>query len=142
MDNPDEDGAYVRPDVLGGPTEYTPGDINDINDCWVHIVSKAIKNGLKGILDSGGISVTIGTMCSGTDAPIFALKSIEEALLALGYDGGVSYQHKFSVEIEAFKQAFILRNNRPDGPVYRDVLEVADPKSQMAYVAPRHRLVQ
>jgi hypothetical protein len=71
------------------------------------------------------LHLRVATMCSGTDAPIFALREIETAAFSQGQGNLFSFEHVFSVEIEAFKQAFIRRNAKPTGPIFTDVHDVA-----------------
>ncbi|KAJ2998058.1 hypothetical protein NUW58_g439 [Xylaria curta] len=79
--------------------------------------------------NSGGFQLRVATMCSGTEAPVFALKLIKE-ISQLLTDGRtfLQYDHKFSVEIEPFKQAYISRN-APGSIVFRDVVDFADPQA-------------
>jgi hypothetical protein len=69
--------------------------------------------------------LNVATICSGTDAPIFALGLIQEALQALGYGAGFEFKHLFSCEIEPFKQGFIRRNLPHGTLIFRDVVELA-----------------
>ncbi|KAF3809411.1 hypothetical protein GCG54_00011610 [Colletotrichum gloeosporioides] len=104
-------------------------------DAFPLILDKSLKLGLSEVLKKRGVAFTIGTMCSGTDAPIMALQEFMDGLTALGLGGTLRYQHVFSVEIEPFKQAFIDRNARPTGHIYRNVLDVGHPDAQYAMTA-------
>jgi hypothetical protein len=74
------------------------------------------------VLGRKPLSISVATVCSGTDAPIFALNLIEEAARNLGKEF-LHFSQKFACEIEPFKQAFIRRNT--DQPViFRNVLEL------------------
>ncbi|KAJ0286656.1 hypothetical protein CBS470a_005767 [Colletotrichum nupharicola] len=101
-------------------------------DAFPLILDKSLKLGLSEVLEKCGVAFTIGTMCSGTDAPIMALQEFMDGLTALGLGGTLRYEHVFSVEIEPFKQAFIDRNARPTGHIYRNVLDVGHPDAQYA----------
>ncbi|CAJ1339339.1 unnamed protein product, partial [Effrenium voratum] len=64
----------------------------------------------------------IGTMCSGTDAPVLVARALEKELRACGSE--VSFQHAFSVEFDAAKQEF-LKANFPDCPLlFRDCTQM------------------
>ncbi|KAH0420484.1 hypothetical protein CcaCcLH18_13996 [Colletotrichum camelliae] len=104
-------------------------------DAFPLILDKALNCGLSEVLEKRGVAFTIGTMCSGTDAPIMALQEFTDGLTALGLGGTLRYEHVFSVEIEPFKQAFIDRNARPTGHIYRNVLDVGRPDAQYAMTA-------
>ena len=91
----------------------------------MHLVLRRMRNlGLDNVGKKGGVKLKIGTMCSGTDAPIFALRQLTEAAVGLGIVQLIDVEHKFSVEIEAFKQSFIQRNIAPTGNIFRDVTEM------------------
>lgn len=68
-------------------------------------------------------NIRIATLCSGTEAPIFALDEIQDAIAKLGFGNLVSYDHLFSCEIVPFKQAFIRRNTKQN-VIFRDVVEL------------------
>ncbi|KAM0287211.1 hypothetical protein ACHAQH_000525 [Verticillium albo-atrum] len=104
-------------------------------DALALILKKAMELGLDDLAEDGGVRFTVGTMCSGTDAPILALRELQDAALAMGYNTIFDFDHTFSVEIEAFKQAFIERNSKPSGEIYRDVVQVSDPDRQDATTA-------
>jgi hypothetical protein len=75
----------------------------------------------------------IATMCSGTEAPVLALRLLFRQLEA---QTGVKAKlhHVFSAEIEPFKQAYIERNFSP--PIlFRDVVELKDKQARTAYGA-------
>jgi hypothetical protein len=66
--------------------------------------------------------VTVGTVCSGTEAPMYAFNFLAEAARNQGTDM-VRVKHAFSCEIEGFKQAFIHRNH--DAPlIFRNVVHL------------------
>ncbi|KAL2874671.1 hypothetical protein SGCOL_010141 [Colletotrichum sp. CLE4] len=109
--------------------------VNRPRDAFPIIFDKALKLGLKKVLDAGGVSFRIATMCSGTDGPILALREFAEAATACGYPGLLQYDHVFSVEIDPFKQAFIGRNAAPSGPIFRNVVDVGMPGATQAMTA-------
>ncbi|CAE7534394.1 ngoBIM [Symbiodinium pilosum] len=64
----------------------------------------------------------IGTMCSGTDAPMLVARALERALRPLGSKLG--FQHAFSVEYDARKQEF-LQANFPECPLlFKDCVQM------------------
>nr|XP_036585066.1 DNA repair protein RAD8 [Colletotrichum truncatum]KAF6794834.1 DNA repair protein RAD8 [Colletotrichum truncatum] len=121
--------------------EFNPDKVKDersVNrprDSFPIIALKALGLGLQSILENGGVSFSIGTMCSGTDGPIMALQEFEDALGACGLSGTMKFEHKFSVEIEPFKQAFIDRNVRPTGEIFRNVYDLGRPGAVTAMTA-------
>jgi len=77
------------------------------------------------LLRTSPIKLNVATLCSGTDAPIFALNLIQDALQAMGFGAGFEFEHLFSCEIEPFKQGFIRRNLPHGTLIFRDVVELA-----------------
>ena len=58
------------------------------------------------------LAIKIGTMCSGTDAPVIALREIASALHYMTNGTAVlRYEQAFTWEKEPFKQAFLERNS-------------------------------
>lgn len=67
-------------------------------------------------------TLRIGTMCSGTDAPILVARGLQRALSSLSSE--LSFEHVFSVEYDASKQEF-LKANFPDCPrLFQDVTQM------------------
>ena len=77
--------------------------------------------------------VRIATMCSGTEAPIIALRLISEACVA-SCGCSLHIEHVFSCEIEPFKQAYILRNFT-ETLLFRDVRELSRSQAHTAFGA-------
>lgn len=71
------------------------------------------------------VMLRVATVCSGTDAPIFALSHIRDALQAMGHGFCMDFEHVFSCEIEPFKQGFIRRNLPQCSLIFRDIVELA-----------------
>ncbi|KAK3994651.1 hypothetical protein QBC44DRAFT_391387 [Cladorrhinum sp. PSN332] len=69
--------------------------------------------------------LNVATICSGTDAPIFALNLLIEAIFTSGKGSLFTFDHLFSCEIEPFKQGFIRRNLPHATIIFRDVVEMA-----------------
>ena len=91
---------------------------------FAEFVSCAMGLGLSNVFDNLPRTrrVSIATMCSGTEAPIFALEMIREELADKGMN--LVIEHLFSAEIVPFKQAFIERNFRPE-IIFRDITELS-----------------
>ncbi|KAL5612206.1 hypothetical protein BROUX41_000254 [Berkeleyomyces rouxiae] len=118
-----EPHAFELPDAeFEAPIPRTPQSVQDV---FGALMRAALDLGLSEVAEEGGVHLRIATLCSGTDAPVFALRELQEAAASLGLGNVVSFDHIFSAEIETFKQAFIRRNVKPDGPVFRDVQEMA-----------------
>lgn len=95
-----------------------------IPDIFEDITLKALKLGLRQVLRLlEDRPLRVGTMCSGTESPLLALRLVDGSLERCG-EAGLKVDHKFSAEIEAFKQAYIERNCHPPF-LFRDVREFA-----------------
>lgn len=103
--------------------------INNVYDAFRDLLERILhKEEFSIILDiavAGGLMMNVATMCSGTEAPIFALKLLQAEFFALTGLELLRTRHLFSVEIEPYKQAYIRRNT--DAPVFRDVRDFAVP---------------
>jgi site-specific DNA-cytosine methylase len=98
--------------------------LSTIPDIFEDITLKALDLGLRQVLEMfGDRPLRVGTMCSGTESPLLALRLVSSCLKKLG-EAGLEVDHKFSAEIEAFKQAYIERNFHPP-LLFRDVREFA-----------------
>ncbi|KAB5515260.1 hypothetical protein GE09DRAFT_1263776 [Coniochaeta sp. 2T2.1] len=73
--------------------------------------------------DSPCLTLTVATVCSGTEAPLTALNFIKEASRKLFRRDILDFHHQFSCEIEPYKQAFIRRNHDPP-LIFRNVVEL------------------
>lgn len=84
-------------------------------------------------LKNHGNSFRIGTMCSGTDSPIWAL---ERLFLYLNVEHGVYMElnHEFSVEIVEHKQQLIRDNFQPT-EIFRDVRDFSRKDTTTAMTA-------
>ncbi|KAL2264457.1 hypothetical protein VTK26DRAFT_22 [Humicola hyalothermophila] len=95
--------------------------ISDVREMFEDMVERLNP----ALLREHPVNLSVATLCSGTDAPIFALKLIQEALQTMGFGSVLGFKHLFSCEIEPFKQGFI-RRNLPEGTIiFRDVVELA-----------------
>ena len=57
----------------------------------------------------GELSLSMATACSGTDAPVVAMRVARELLAQRGI--AFDFKHVMSCELEPYKQSFIARNN-------------------------------
>lgn len=105
--------------------------ISNVNDAFADLLRRILDNkdktfpDLKQLAKNGGFTINVGTMCSGTEAPIFALKLLQAEFHALTGTELFRFNHQYSVEIEPYKQAYIRRNT--DAKVFRDVRDFASP---------------
>lgn len=110
--------------------------LNDIRDIFLDITKKALrtepdidlipglKNDLKDVIDHfKGTPLRVGTMCSGTESPILALRLVQQSLKEKLGIMPFEMDHVFSAEIEPFKQAYIQRNFGPE-LLFRDITEL------------------
>lgn len=105
--------------------------ITNVYQAFKDMLSKR-QSDIIAIAESGGVQLRVGTMCSGTEAPVLALKLIKEISQILTNGRMfVEFEHLFSVENEPFKQAYISRN-APGSIVFCDVVDFADPEATFA----------
>ncbi|ORY68764.1 uncharacterized protein BCR38DRAFT_406664 [Pseudomassariella vexata] len=100
------------------------------------LMKKALENhpaAFNKIIGRGGIAFRFATMCSGTDAPYFALKLMQESLLLQGKQEVFRFEHVFGVEIDPAKQAFLSLNT--EATIFRDVREMANETCEIATTA-------
>jgi hypothetical protein len=103
--------------------------ISDVGAAFDDLVANARSQAMDGyatiddLAAQGGFEFSVGTMCSGTEAPIAAMRMIQDSYCAKANKELFRFKHVFSVEIEPYKQAYIKRNT--DAKVYRDVREFA-----------------
>ncbi|GAA5896190.1 hypothetical protein JCM6882_008514 [Rhodosporidiobolus microsporus] len=112
--------------------DFSLAPMTDIYSIFDHL-TEGFKDELSPALKKLDRPLRVATMCSGTEAPILALRLMFRSLEA---QTGVQaeMQHVFSAEIEPFKQAYIERNFAP--PVlFRDVTELPNVEARTAYGA-------
>ncbi|KAI8966527.1 S-adenosyl-L-methionine-dependent methyltransferase [Daldinia sp. FL1419] len=85
--------------------------------------------------DNSQIYLRVATLCSGTEAPVFALKMLQEAFDRMRPGNQfLQFSHVFSVEIDKDKQAYIARNT--EGSIlFNDVRDFIEPKDGKAPTA-------
>lgn len=105
--------------------------ITNVYQAFKDMLSKC-QSDIITIAKDGGFQLRVGTMCSGTEAPVFALKLIKEiSQILTNGPMFVEFDHLFSVENEPFKQAYISRN-APGSIVFCDVVDLTDPEATSA----------
>lgn len=115
----DEDDS--DPNEGKGQLDLTLPPLYKLDEIFAHMVSREAE-GFAAVFKDLGRPLRVATMCSGTEAPILALRLMLRALEAqTGVSGEID--HVFSAEIDAFKQAYIERNFAPP-LLFRDVTEL------------------
>jgi hypothetical protein len=104
-----------------GGIDFSLPPISDVREMFKDMVARLGPVALK----ESPITLKVATLCSGTEAPIFGLNLIQDALEANRLGAGFEFEHLFSCEIEPFKQGFIRRNLPPGTLIFRDVVELA-----------------
>ncbi|GAA6003370.1 hypothetical protein JCM10207_000301 [Rhodosporidiobolus poonsookiae] len=112
--------------------DFSLPPITDINSVFSDLTS-GFADELAKVMKKLGRPLRVATMCSGTEAPILALRLI---FRHLEEQTGIkaSMHHVFSAEIEPFKQAYIERNFAPP-LLFRDVTELPNKQARTAYGA-------
>ncbi|KAK4100076.1 hypothetical protein N658DRAFT_146287 [Parathielavia hyrcaniae] len=117
------DGSHNsdKSDKTKRPIDTNLAPVSDPREMFVDMVKRLSPTMLK----KHPFQLRVATICSGTDAPIFALNLILDGLETAGLAPGFGLEHLFSCEIEPFKQGFIRRNLAPGTLIFRDVVELA-----------------
>lgn len=131
---PSSDTSTIAEKNQDDETQQDPLPPTNIPSIFRLIVQNTLPLGLSSLAANNGRHFSVITLCSGTDAPILAIRSVQEACISLGIERAISAEHICSVEIEAVKQAFIRRNVRPAGHIFRDVVDFAE--NDYAWVLP------
>ncbi|KAL2115558.1 hypothetical protein VTJ04DRAFT_9813 [Mycothermus thermophilus] len=117
-----KDNSAVREATTKCPINYMLPPLSDVHEMFQDMVRRLHPEEMK----QYPIKLNVATLCSGTDAPIFALNMIQEALHDTQFSACFEFEHLFSCEIEPFKQGFIRRNLPHGTVVFRDVIEMAN----------------
>ncbi|CAN8096401.1 unnamed protein product [Discula destructiva] len=129
-DDAPEDPAFQV--ILQGPDLSLP-PLHKLREIIQDLTEKASKNGLQDYVDANKqFFLSVGTVCSGTDAPLHVLNLFGMLKNANG-DQVFTTVNKFACEIEPFKQGFLLRNSKPN-MLFRDVTEFAAPGAKRAHL--------
>lgn len=105
-------------DVEPGP-DLSTKPLSNLREIVAALIASARPLGLDHYVDSGNqFFIRVGTLCSGTDAPLHVLNLFG----MLKNDAGeqvFTTINAFACEIEPFKQGFLQRNSKP-GLLFRD----------------------
>ncbi len=106
--------------------------IADVEEAFQDLLQNKAPPALVDLVNQGGFHIRIATMCSGTDAPMFALEMIKKSF-AVNHPGInlLDIEHAFSVEYNSWKAAFIHRNTKTT--VFSDVRDFGG-EGNKAYV--------
>ncbi|KUI55585.1 Helicase domino [Cytospora mali] len=103
----------------------------NLRDIIADLLDRSQHDGLNHYVDSGRqFSIRVGTLCSGTDAPIHVM----ELFGMLKNDDGnqvFTTVNSFGCEIEPFKQGFLMRNSKPQ-LLFRDARDFAKDGARQA----------
>ncbi|GAA5867419.1 hypothetical protein JCM3774_002898 [Rhodotorula dairenensis] len=131
-DSDGSDSEDLDPNEGRGQLDLTLPPLFKLDEIFAHMVSREAEK-FAAVFKDLGRPLRVATMCSGTEAPILALRLMLRALEAqTGVSGEID--HVFSAEIDAFKQAYIERNFAPP-LLFRDVTELPNDKARTAYGA-------
>lgn len=116
--------------TIQGP-DLTLKPLSNLRDIIQDLLDSATKGGLHHFVDSNKkFYIRVGTLCSGTDAPLHVLNLFGSLKNANG-DQVFTTINKFACEIEPFKQGFLLRNSKPE-LLFRDATDFAKPGAKQA----------
>lgn len=108
---------------MSGP-DLTVKPRSNLRDIVQDLLTSAQRIGLSHYVDSGRqFFIRVGTLCSGTDAPLHVLNLF--GMLKNDLDEQVfTTINTFACEIEPFKQGFLQRNSKPE-LLFRDARDFA-----------------
>ncbi|KAI1380681.1 hypothetical protein F4677DRAFT_194779 [Hypoxylon crocopeplum] len=99
--------------------------ISNVDAAFKHMTGQS-----KTLITGGGIQLRVATMCSGTEAPIFALEMLQDFWNRIQPEKEfLEFEHIFSVEIVPFKQAYILRNTS-NSILFNNMRDFVNPKDR------------
>lgn len=129
-DDPSDDDGDLSIESIDGPdTSQRP--LNELRDIISELLGKAQAIGLSQFVDSGAKQyIRVGTMCSGTDAPLHALNMFGMLKNAAGEQVFTAI-NVFGCEIEPYKQGFLNRNSKPQ-LLFRDAADFAEHNAKTA----------
>lgn len=105
--------------------DFSLPPLHNMDDIYADLTRRAFDLGVgKALEHLKGRPLVIGTMCSGTEAPLLSMKMFRDHAKHHS-DINLVLDHAFSAEIEPFKQAFIERNYKP-AILFRDITEFND----------------
>jgi hypothetical protein len=106
--------------------DLSPGPIDNTIDYFVSAIQKALRyEKLRRLVEGNRLLFNLGSVCTGTGAPEFALEALDEAFRIAGHQEFLSYTSAFACEIEPSKQAF-FRRNHGSKVIFRDVVDLGE----------------
>ncbi|KAJ4424345.1 hypothetical protein N0V82_001045 [Gnomoniopsis sp. IMI 355080] len=128
-----EDPESVAKNITIQGPDLTLKPLSNLRDIIQDLLDSAKKRGLHHFVDSNKkFYIRVGTLCSGTDAPLHVLNLFGSLKNADG-DQVFTTVNKFACEIEPFKQGFLLRNSKPE-LLFRDATDFAKPGAKQAHL--------
>ncbi|ROW12752.1 hypothetical protein VMCG_00089 [Cytospora schulzeri] len=126
-DDPSEEPAGVEPP----PSDEKP--LYNLREIIADLLERSQSDGLNHYVQSGRqFYIRVGTLCSGTDAPIHVM----DLFGMLKNDQGsqvFTTINSFGCEIEPFKQGFLMRNSKPQ-LLFRDARDFAKDGARRAHL--------
>ncbi|KAG6365518.1 hypothetical protein INS49_007129 [Diaporthe citri] len=105
--------------------------LRSLREIMGRLIDDASQIGLSLYTDSGRqYYIRVGTLCSGTDAPIHVM-NLFEMLKNLYGDQVFTTINSFACEIEPYKQGFLMRNSKP-ALLFKDAKDFAEDYAETA----------
>ena len=123
-----EAAVYSKHGVLSRLEQLDLADI--AKDMIASLPERAVQNfeeAMTHVFETDDEQVVVGTMCSGSDMPVFSLKALFKAAAAvflLGSSENV-FKHLFAVEKDPAKQAWLTLVNECGTQLFEDVKKMA-----------------
>lgn len=116
--------AEPGPDLMTKP-------LSNLREIMKSLLQSATKHGLDQYVNAKSqFYLRVGTVCSGTDAPLHVLK-LFGMLKNNNGEQVFTTINSFACEIEPFKQAFLERNSKPN-LLFRDARDFSKDKAEKA----------
>jgi hypothetical protein len=110
----------------GKSDDLSTGPIDNTVDFLVWAIQEALRfEKIRNLVEKNRTQFTIGSVCTGTGAPEFALEALDEAFRMVGHARFLTYTSAFACEIEPSKQAFFRRNHGLK-VIFRDVVDLGE----------------
>jgi hypothetical protein len=120
---------YLDPCGMEATDDIIDRLVGDQVDKIGELLVRALKS--NDSLGSSVLPMKLGTACSGTDAPSLAMTLVQEQMELKGLNKLFHFDHKFSCELEPFKQAYLARNF--DSVLYPDIVKLTDEEPRDVY---------
>lgn len=130
-DEDEDDPESVAKNITIQGPDLTLKPLSNLREIIQDLLHSAKNGGLQHFVDANSkFYIRVGTLCSGTDAPLHVLNLFGMLRNANG-DQVFTTINKFACEIEPFKQGFLLRNSKPE-LLFRDATDFAQPGAKQA----------